>query len=267
MLIGSEGTLAFISEVTLQTIAIGEHRALNLIYGKLNDLINLTVQISGYEISSIELLDSLSLQSVAHIQELQPYLIQVDSDSAAIMVELTAASEELLDTKLTQVNAQLFNKLHYSTKRFCPDEKTAAILWKARKGVLPTIAGQRPLGSTVIIEDVAVQIEHLPALISDLRLMFEEFSYQNAAIFGHVLAGNIHFVITPNFTNQEELERYDRFMHAFTDLVANKYQGSLKPNMAVGEILHHLLCLNGDSNVGILCGKSKSYLIHKYFKS
>ena len=52
LLIGSEGTLAFISEVTLQTIPIEEHRALNLIYGKLTDLINLTVQISGYDISS-----------------------------------------------------------------------------------------------------------------------------------------------------------------------------------------------------------------------
>ncbi|RTL13112.1 MAG: FAD-binding protein [Neisseriaceae bacterium] len=234
LLIGSEGTLAFISEVALQTIAIEEHRALNLIYGKLNDLINLTVRISGYDISSIELLDSLSLQSVAHIQELQPYLIQVDSDSAAIMVELTAASEELLRTKLTQVSAIIQQTPIIQQSGFVQDEKTAAILWKARKGVLPTIAGQRPLGSTVIIEDVAVQIEHLPALISDLRLMFDEFSYQNAAIFGHVLAGNIHFVITPNFTNQEELERYDRFMHAFTDLVANKYQGSLKAEHGSG---------------------------------
>jgi D-lactate dehydrogenase len=234
LLIGSEGTLAFISEVTLQTIPIEEHRALNLIYGKLTDLINLTVQISGYDISSIELLDSLSLQSVSHIQELQPYLIQVNGDSAAIMVELTAPSKELLDTKLAQVNVVINQTPIIQQSGFVQDTKTASILWKARKGVLPTIAGQRPLGSTVIIEDVAVQIEHLPALISDLRLMFEEFSYQNAAIFGHVLAGNIHFVITPNFTNPEELQRYDKFMHAFTDLVANKYQGSLKAEHGSG---------------------------------
>lgn len=234
LLIGSEGTLGFISNVTLNTVPDEPCKALNLIYGNISELCNLTIAIAQYNISSIELLDQLSLQSVRHIKELQPYLLDVDNSSGAIMVELTGANESELLHKLTAVNKIITNSNILHQTGFTQDKAISEILWQARKGVLPTIAGQRPLGSSVLIEDVAVTIEQLARLIVDLRQMFIKYAYSNAAIFGHVLSGNIHFVLTPNFTNPEELHNYELFMNEFTILVAQKYGGSLKAEHGSG---------------------------------
>ena len=234
LLIGSEGTLAFVSQVTLNTVADEQFKALNLIYGSLQNLCDLTLNIAQFNISAIELLDANSLRSVAHVTELKPYLVEVDDASGAIMIELAAASADELKLKLAQVEAVIQQSIILQQTGFTQDPKLAATLWQARKGVLPTIAGQRPIGSSVLIEDVAVEIKLLPALIGDLRAMFERYGYANAAIFGHVLAGNIHFVLTPNFTIAAELQAYDQFMHEFTTLVADKYHGSLKAEHGSG---------------------------------
>lgn len=234
LLVGSEGTLAFVSQVTLNTVVDEEFRALNLVYGTVQDLCDLTLKIAQFNISSIELLDANSLRSVAHIAELQPYLIQVDAASGAIMIELAAASIDELNAKLAAVESVIAQSRVLQQTGFTQNKSIAATLWQARKGVLPTIAGQRPIGSSVLIEDVAVEIKLLPALIHDLRKMFARYGYANAAIFGHVLDGNIHFVLTPNFTIAAELTAYDQFMQEFTELVANKYHGSLKAEHGSG---------------------------------
>ncbi|MDE4992582.1 FAD-linked oxidase C-terminal domain-containing protein, partial [Francisella tularensis] len=77
--------------------------------------------------------------------------------------------------------------------------------WKARNGVLPTIAAQRTNGSSVLIEDIAVNILDLPNIISDVKELFVKYNYTNAAVFGHVLSGNIHFVLNPNFNDKNQL--------------------------------------------------------------
>lgn len=235
LMIGSEGTLGFVSNVTLHTVPNHEYKALNLIYGKLDELIKLTVNISNFNVSSVELLDYLSLQSVKHDKDLQQYLIELPDDSyAAIMIEVTSESPEELQNKISSINNIIENTKVHHQLGFLTDSTTMATIWKARSGVLPTIAGQRPLGSSVIIEDVAVEINLLPQLIQDVRSLCNEYGFDNAAIFGHVLAGNIHFVITPNFANEAELIAYDNFMHEFTKLVANKFNGSLKAEHGSG---------------------------------
>ena len=235
LMIGSEGTLGFVSNVTLNTIENYTYKALNLIYGKLEELVKLTVAISGLELSSVELLDYFSLQSVADDPEIQKFLIELpDENYAAIMVAVDAENQDHLEQKITAIDQFINTSKVYHQLGFSSNQETMATLWKARGGVLPTIAGKRPLGSTVIIEDVAVSIELLPELIHEMRNLFERYNFKNAAIFGHVLSGNIHFVITPNFNNEEELRGYDAFMHEFTALVASKFNGSLKAEHGSG---------------------------------
>lgn len=235
LMIGSEGTLGFVSQVTLRTVPNHSYKALNLIYGKLEDLIKLTIHIVDFDVSSVELLDYFSLESVAGDKDLKEYLIELPDESyAAIMIEVTAENSMQLQDKITQLNSVLAKLNIYHQLGFTRDEDVMATIWRARSGVLPTIAGQRQLGSSVLIEDVAVEIQFLPELINDVRLLFNKFGFDKAAIFGHVLSGNIHFVITPNFDNLDELESYDKFMHEFTNLVAKKFNGSLKAEHGSG---------------------------------
>ncbi|WP_395167232.1 FAD-binding and (Fe-S)-binding domain-containing protein [Francisella salimarina] len=235
LIIGSEGTLGFVSNVTLNTVADHKFKALNLIYGSLDELVRLTTELEPYTPSSVELLDYLSLKSVADVVELQPFLINLESsDIAAIMVEVSEDSQDSLDNKLDIINQSIEQANILHQVGFRQDEREIQTIWKARKGVLPTIAGQRPNGSTVLIEDVAVNIADLPGLITDVKQLFIKYNYSNAAIFGHVLAGNIHFVLTPDFNDEKQLIEYDEFMQEITSLVAEKYNGSLKAEHGSG---------------------------------
>ncbi|QUE30638.1 FAD-binding and (Fe-S)-binding domain-containing protein [Francisella philomiragia] len=235
LIIGSEGTLGFVSNVTLNTVADHKFKALNLIYGSLDELVKLTTQLEPYAPSSVELLDNLSLKSVADVAELQPFLINFENtDTAAIMVEVSEDSQGSLDSKLDIVNQSIERANIVHQVGFRQDERDIQTMWKARKGILPTIAGQRPNGSTVLIEDIAVKISDLPSLITDVKELFIKYNYTNAAIFGHVLAGNIHFVLTPDFNDERQLIEYDQFMQDITSLVAEKYNGSLKAEHGSG---------------------------------
>ncbi|WP_234393414.1 FAD-binding and (Fe-S)-binding domain-containing protein [Francisella adeliensis] len=235
LIVGSEGTLGFVSEVTLNTVPDYESRALNLIYGKLDDLVALTTKLEQSNVSSVELLDYQSLKSVESQTDLKSFLIPlVDQNTAAIMVELAEENQQKLQQKLKTVESIIDGAEITHQVGFKTDEVQMQTLWKTRNGVLPTIAGARPDGTTVLIEDIAVNILDLPALIVDLKKMFVKYSYNNAAIFGHVLAGNIHFVLTPNFNNKDELINYDNFMKELTDVVAGKYNGSLKAEHGSG---------------------------------
>ncbi|MEN9946306.1 MAG: hypothetical protein RLZZ293_692 [Pseudomonadota bacterium] len=234
LLVGSEGTLAFISQVSLTTLPIKPYRSLNLIAADLNTLMQLTMQIGHLEIEAIELLDHVSLASVAHITELNAFLAPIPADASVIMLEIASSNQFELVSKIEQLASLVAQHEIIHQTGFINQAEQQQVLWKIRKGILPNIAAKRPLGSTVIIEDIAVEIEKLADLISDLRDLLQQFAYANSAIFGHVLAGNIHFVLTPDFAQADEVAKYDQFMHQFTQLVAQKYQGSLKAEHGSG---------------------------------
>ncbi|KEI35909.1 putative D-lactate dehydrogenase, Fe-S protein, FAD/FMN-containing [Francisella sp. W12-1067] len=235
LIVGSEGTLGFVSNVTLNTVPDYKYKALNLVYGKLDDLVKLTTQIEAFNLSSVELLDYASLKSVVNNAELKPFLISLeDFQIAAIMIELAESNSKDLDDKLKLINSYIEKTNIIHQVGFIKDEAKAQILWKIRNGIVPTIAGLRPSGSSIIIEDIAVNILDLPSLIAQIRKLFDKYRYVNAAIFGHVLAGNIHFVITPDFHNNEEVLVYDKFMHELADIVTKGFNGSLKAEHGSG---------------------------------
>ncbi|MDE4957584.1 FAD-binding oxidoreductase, partial [Francisella tularensis subsp. holarctica] len=70
-----------------------------------------------------------------------------------------------------------------------------------------------------------------------VKELFVKYNYTNAAVFGHVLACNIHFVLTPNFNDKIQLVEYDQFMHELTTLVAKNYNGSLKAEHGSGRTI------------------------------
>src|SRR5690606_5794609 len=103
-----------------------------------------------------------------------------------------------------------------------------------RKGMFPAVGAVREVGTTVIIEDVAFPVEDLAAGVRDLQALFDKYAYSEAIIFGHALEGNLHFVFTQGFDSQQEIDRYGAFMDDVAELVAVKYQGSLKAEHGTG---------------------------------
>lgn len=226
-MVGSEGTLAFMSEVTVDTEAAKPHTASAMVY--FDDLAEscravVALRKSG-AVQACELLDKKSLASVHDTtgEGLTALLLQTEADSADEMQRNIDSAMEVLS------RFRLFKPAHFST-----DAKEVAGWWQMRSGVFPAVGGTRPLGTTALIEDVAFHIEDLPAATVDLANLLEECGYDDACIYGHALEGNYHFVIAQSFDTQAEIDKYRTLMSRIEELVVGRYNGSLKAEHGTG---------------------------------
>ena len=86
----------------------------------------------------------------------------------------------------------------------------------------------------MLIEDVACSVESLADMTLDLADMFQRNGYEDASIFGHAMEGNMHLVFSQGFRNADDLEQYSNMMQEMCEIVAEKYNGSLKGEHGTG---------------------------------
>ena len=241
LIIGSEGTLAFIEEITYYTVEDLKDKASTLIYFK--DIkeacsavtkLKLAKEANTINVEAVELMDRAGLASIENDPAMPSYIKDFDENVTALLIETRAISDEQLDIQTRQIQDLL---KEFSLKRemyFTKDVAEYTLYWKIRKGLFPAVGAVRVTGTTVIIEDVAYPIEHLAEATLELQDLFKKHAYSEALIFGHALEGNFHFVFTQDFSDPKEVKRYDDFMNDVVHSVAVKYQGSLKAEHGTG---------------------------------
>ena len=82
---------------------------------------------------------------------------------------------------------------------FSTDEARSHALWDIRKGFFASGGAARPKGTSMLTEDVAAPIDRLADFVIDMRKLLDEHGYEDAIIFGHALAGNLHFQMSDDF--------------------------------------------------------------------
>ncbi|MFL5264122.1 MAG: FAD-binding and (Fe-S)-binding domain-containing protein, partial [Anaeromyxobacteraceae bacterium] len=236
LLIGSEGTLAFISEITYRTVEEHAHKASALLFfPDLDHAARATQALkAGDVVSAAELMDRPSLRSVENKAGLPPILKTLPADACALLVEVRAADPAALATRMEAAKRLIAGIPTLAPVAFTAVKAEYETLWDVRKGLFPAVGGARRVGTTVVIEDVAFPIEHLAAATVELQGLFLEHGYSEGIIFGHALDGNVHFVFTQDFGDRAEVERYERFMQAVCEMVVRKYGGSLKAEHGTG---------------------------------
>ena len=228
LLVGSEGTLAFLSEVTMKTLPITPYKASAMIY--FPDIVTAAkavVAMKANQISAAELLDKRSLTSVN-----DPHLKADVPDLTAVLTETQAATPEALQEQIKAITATL--EPFGVEVRFSTDPQEVAQYWAIRSGIFPTVGSLRKEGTTCLIEDVAFHIEDLPAATADLSALLDRHGYEDSCIYGHALEGNFHFIINQAFETRADIERYDAMIRDVVELVVNKYDGSLKAEHGTG---------------------------------
>ena len=86
---------------------------------------------------------------------------------------------------------------------------------------------------SLIIEDVCVPPPRVAEAAKDLQALLGKHGFL-PGLAGHASAGNLHFLLTPNFGEPADLERYDAFMHELVELIIDRYDGSLKAEHGTG---------------------------------
>ena len=255
LIVGSEGTLAFVASATFRTIPLREFaESALLVFDDLYAANRALPDLVATGAATLELMDPTSLRVGQHFpdtpQQIKDLtvsrhaalLLEYQSTTAAELAEVTAAAASTLAGLPTAYPVALTADPHLRGK-----------FWKLRKGLYTTVAGMRPSGTTALLEDVVVPVASLADTCADLEKLFDEYSYRDSVIFGHAKDGNIHFMLTDRFENDEQMQRYVDFTEAMVDLVlANK--GSLKAEHGTGRVMAPFVRRQyGDELYGVMC--------------
>ncbi|CAA7613176.1 FAD/FMN-containing dehydrogenase [Candidatus Terasakiella magnetica] len=235
LMIGSEGTLGFIAEITYRTVPEHAHKASALLlFPDIAEACRAVVLLKSAPVSAVELMDRAALHSVENKPGMPGQIRGLAEGVTALLVETRAESAAALAADIAAVKAVLASVATLAPPDFTDDPEEYGRYWKIRKGLFPAVGAVRAVGTTVIIEDVAFPITSLADATVDLTRLCAHHGYHEAIIFGHALDGNLHFVFTQDFGIKEEVERYARFMDEVCELVVKKYDGSLKAEHGTG---------------------------------
>ena len=233
LMVGSEGTLAFLSSITVTTADITPYSASALLLFPTTKSAceAITEMKQTGMLSAAEFFDRKAMQTV---EKDFPELQGLPSDAGAVLIRTDAITEEELKKKNSTLQSVLDSYQLCTNASFTSDPALTSKYWAMRSGIFPAVGGTREVGTTCLIEDIAFPIEHLAQATLDLQQLFREHNYPEAVIYGHALEGNYHFILNQHFDTPAAIDQYDKMMRAVVDLVVDKYHGSLKAEHGTG---------------------------------
>ncbi|WP_439182556.1 FAD-binding and (Fe-S)-binding domain-containing protein [Carboxylicivirga taeanensis] len=235
LMFGSEGTLGFISEVTFRTIKEHPHKTCSLIFlPDIREAARCIIPLRECSVSAAELMDRNALKAVEDVDGLPAFLKELPDGAAALLVETAAETAAELEKQQKEIEDKLAAIQTIYPISFTNNKKDYATYWKVRKGLFTSAAATRPIGTTCIIEDVAFPGEVLDEALPALQLLLNKHHYKGSVMWGHLLDGNIHFLVMPDFDQDWQMDNYKLFMHELADLVVNQFNGSLKAEHGTG---------------------------------
>jgi D-lactate dehydrogenase len=235
LIVGSEGTLAFVAEAVLDTVPLHRHTTIALVFFKDIDAACEAVgPLTALGATATELMVAPTLIAAAYNMPGTPERWkELPPASAALLVEFGAAEEGMLDGPEREALSVLEGRRLVDPPRFTREREEIETVWRVREGMQGLLAALRPPGVQMIHEDVCVPPARVGEMARDLQALLSEHGFL-PGVAGHAYAGNLHFLLTPNFGEPADLERYDAFMHELAELIVGKYDGSLKAEHGTG---------------------------------
>ena len=234
---GSEGTLGAVVDTVWRTLETGPQRSTAFL--RVPDVASaaaVVAPLNEADAQAVELMDTASLRSLRGRAGTPEWINQLPDDAtdAAILTERRASEEASLDRFERDV-AEIVggSVIAVGEPLTTRDPKRAAVYWRLRSGLLPSIGAARPAGTALITEDVVVPPERLPQAVADLQQLLVTHGFVGA-VNGHASAGNMHFYLFLDSTDDAKLASYRAFMEELVDLIVDTYDGSLKGEHGTG---------------------------------
>jgi D-lactate dehydrogenase len=235
LVVGSEGTLAFIAEAVMRTRP--EPKLTSLAWVHFADIDAAAAAVPALVAAgarATELMVAPALIAAAwNLPGTPEYWRELAPESAALIVELGGEDDAQLDAGEAAVAAILAGHQLTQPHRFTRDHEEIELAWMVREGLFGLVGRLRLPGTALIVEDVCVRPERIAECARDLQALLGKHQFL-VGVAGHASAGNLHFQLTPDFTKPEDLERYEAFMGELVELIVGKYDGSLKAEHGTG---------------------------------
>ena len=235
LLVGSEGTLAFVAEAVIGTVPSPNVTSVAWIpVPTIDEAVGLVPSLVSLGATAVELMVAPALTAAGNAFANTPcYWRTLDPSAAALLVEFGAENNQALEVLQNKVieltaNAHLLHPVEFTSV-----EEAVELAWHVREGLLGLVGKLRPKGSTLITEDVCFPPERLAQGARDVQELLSKHGFI-PGVAGHAAHGNLHFTLVADFSNPEDHERYAVFMNELVELVVRKHDGSLKAEHGTG---------------------------------
>jgi D-lactate dehydrogenase len=235
LLVGSEGTLAFVAEAVIGTVPAPNETSVAWIpVPTIDEAVGLVPNLVALGATAVELMIAPALTAAGKAFANTPsYWKTLDPNAAALLVEFGAEDTQALEVLQDKVFALTANANLLHAVEFTSVEEAIELAWHVREGLLGLVGKLRPKGSTLITEDVCFPPERLAQGARDVQELLSKHGFI-PGVAGHAAHGNLHFTLVADFSNPEDHERYAVFMKELVELVVRKHDGSLKAEHGTG---------------------------------
>lgn len=235
LMIGSEGTLGFVSQATFETVHDAPLKATAMLYfHNLRDVCETILPLRSCSVSAAELMDRNALRAVENQEGMPAELKSLPEGAAALLIDTSADDTETLLAQMREIETKLAHIRTLTPIQFTTDNALYNTYWNVRNGLFTSAAASRPPHTASIIEDIAFSGEILGNALTDVHELLVRTGYADAVMWGHLLDGNVHFTVFPDINSPDGVDQYARFMHDLAGLVAVKHNGSLKAEHGTG---------------------------------
>jgi D-lactate dehydrogenase len=235
LVVGSEGTLAFLAEAVFETVPQPARTTTAWIhFPDIDQAIAPVRDLVAAGATAVELMVAPALITAAWNMVGAPEeWKELPPESAVLLVEFGADTDAELDEYVAAASEVVASHETIRPIEFRRDPEGIELSWRVREGLHGLIGRLRLPGTALIVEDVCVPPERIAEGARDLQALLGEHGFL-PGVAGHASAGNLHFMLTPDFAKQEDLDRYEAFMAGLVELIVDKYDGSLKAEHGTG---------------------------------
>lgn len=254
LLCGSEGTLAFTTEITLQLDDLPPSQTAMIAtqYSTMDDCMNDVVVAMKHNLYTCELMDDVILDCTKNNKTYQSYRFFIQgTPKAVLLLELRDTTSEGLEAQIQALQQSLAQSSLSDTQTVLRGEEiTMALeLRKAGLGLLGNMVGDRK--AVACIEDTAVALEDLPAYIKEFSALMKDFG-QEAVYYAHAGAGELHLRPILNLKKKEDVQLFRAITTQVAALV-KRYGGSLSGEHGDGIVRAEFLKEQiGEANFALL---------------
>ncbi|MET7515373.1 FAD-binding and (Fe-S)-binding domain-containing protein [Streptomyces sp. NPDC005480] len=265
LMVGSEGTFGFISEVVFDTLPLDRKVSTALLFFPSLPAAAAAVPLfNAAGAIAVEVMDGNTLRASVSVQGVPADWAGLPKSTTALLVEFRApdeAAQERYEAAAAEVleGLELVAPVASVTNAFTRDAKTIGGYWKARKAFVTAVGGSRPSGTTLITEDFAVPPSRLAEACEALLELQTRHGF-DAAVAGHAAHGNLHFLLAFDAGRPEDVERYAAFMDEFCRLTVERFDGSLKAEHATGRNIAPFLELEWGAKATELMWRTKQVI-------
>lgn len=237
LLAGSEGTLAFITEIKV-SLDVLPPKEIMVVCGHCNTLdksFEANLVALRHNPTAIELMDGDILELSKGNAEQQKNRFFVEGDPAALLItELRAETREELDKKAEALEKDLLESglVYHNTRVYGADVSKVWALRKAGLGILGGMKGDaKPMG---VIEDTAVSPKYMPSYMKDFQEMTHRLG-ANVVYYGHISTGELHLRPILNLKTKEGQTLF-RNLATETAQLVKKHRGSISGEHGDGRL-------------------------------